>query len=183
MDEKLIAQVIAAESNFDAKAVSRKRALGLMQLLRETAAHYSVANVFDPAQNIDAGTHYLITGEKKFATNAAIAGMLTVMARTTITENGKTREKVTAFLVTPDLPGFGLTDVPSRGLTFDRIAKTIDRFTEVIGFDRYAVYVFDYGSPVGLRLDQAYGRATAFAATNKNAPTMEMISERCRTLA
>jgi soluble lytic murein transglycosylase-like protein len=59
VDEKVIAEVIAAESNFDAKAVSRKRALGLMQLLRETADHYAVANVFDPAQNIDAGTHYL----------------------------------------------------------------------------------------------------------------------------
>lgn len=59
VDEKLIAEVIAAESNFDAKAVSRKRALGLMQLLQTTAARYSVTNVFDPAQNIDAGTHYL----------------------------------------------------------------------------------------------------------------------------
>jgi soluble lytic murein transglycosylase-like protein len=59
MDERLIAQVIAAESNFNAKAVSRKRALGLMQLLRETATRYAVVNVFDPAQNIDAGTHYL----------------------------------------------------------------------------------------------------------------------------
>jgi Transglycosylase SLT domain len=59
VDEKLVAQVIAAESNFNSKAVSRKRALGLMQLLRETAARYSVVNVFDPAQNIEAGTHYL----------------------------------------------------------------------------------------------------------------------------
>jgi len=59
VDERLIAQVIAAESNFNVKAVSRKRALGLMQLLRETAVRYAVANVFDPAQNIDAGTHYL----------------------------------------------------------------------------------------------------------------------------
>ena len=59
VDEKLIARVIAAESNFDPKAVSRKRALGLMQLLPETAARYSVRNIFDPAQNIDAGTHYL----------------------------------------------------------------------------------------------------------------------------
>ena len=59
VDERLIAQVIAAESNFNARAVSRKRALGLMQLLRDTAARYAVANVFDPAQNIDAGTHYL----------------------------------------------------------------------------------------------------------------------------
>ena len=48
VDEKLITQVIAAESNFDAKAVSRKRALGLMQLLRETAARYSVVNVLTP---------------------------------------------------------------------------------------------------------------------------------------
>ncbi|MGC2329815.1 MAG: lytic transglycosylase domain-containing protein [Candidatus Acidiferrales bacterium] len=59
LNEKLIAEVIAAESNFNAKAVSRKQALGLMQLLRETAARYDVANIFDPAQNIEAGTHYL----------------------------------------------------------------------------------------------------------------------------
>jgi soluble lytic murein transglycosylase-like protein len=59
VNEKLVAQVIEAESNFNAKAVSRKQALGLMQLLRETAARYDVANIFDPAQNIEAGTHYL----------------------------------------------------------------------------------------------------------------------------
>jgi soluble lytic murein transglycosylase-like protein len=59
VDEGLIRQVIAAESNFNPRAVSRKRAQGLMQLLPTTAALYSVANIFDPAQNIDAGTHYL----------------------------------------------------------------------------------------------------------------------------
>jgi soluble lytic murein transglycosylase-like protein len=59
MDEKLITHVIAAESNFDPKAVSRKQALGLMQLLPSTAARYSVGNAFDPAQNIEGGTHYL----------------------------------------------------------------------------------------------------------------------------
>ena len=59
VDETLITQVIAAESNFNPRAVSRKRAQGLMQLLPTTAALYSVANIFDPAQNIDAGTHYL----------------------------------------------------------------------------------------------------------------------------
>ncbi|HXX20899.1 MAG TPA: lytic transglycosylase domain-containing protein [Candidatus Acidoferrum sp.] len=59
VDEKLISNVIAAESNFDPKAISRKHALGLMQLLPTTAKQYAVTNVFDPAQNIDAGTHYL----------------------------------------------------------------------------------------------------------------------------
>jgi soluble lytic murein transglycosylase-like protein len=80
VDEKLIAQVIEAESNFNAKAVSRKRALGLMQLLRETAARYGVANIFDPAQNIEAGTHYLkdllvrYRGNLRFALAAYNAG-------------------------------------------------------------------------------------------------------------
>ncbi len=59
VDEKLITHLIAVESNFNPRAVSRKRAQGLMQLIPETAARYSVANIFDPAQNIDAGTHYL----------------------------------------------------------------------------------------------------------------------------
>src|SRR5216117_749775 len=55
-------------------------------------------------------------------------------------------------IVAPDLPGFGLSDSPGQGATFDRIAQTIERFTEVIGFDRYALYVFDYGAPTGFRL-------------------------------
>jgi hypothetical protein len=59
LDEDLIARVIAMESNFNPRAVSRRQALGLMQLLPQTAAHYSVADIFDPAQNIDAGAHYL----------------------------------------------------------------------------------------------------------------------------
>jgi hypothetical protein len=59
VDESLITWVIAAESNFNPRAVSRRRAQGLMQLLPQTAALYAVGNIFDPAQNIDAGTHYL----------------------------------------------------------------------------------------------------------------------------
>src|SRR5438094_8380492 len=55
----------------------------------------------------------------------------------------------------PDLPGFGQSDMPERtkfSYTFDNIAGAIDRFTEVIGLDRFAIYVFDYGAPTGFRL-------------------------------
>jgi len=59
VDADLITSVIAAESNFDPKAVSKRNARGLMQLLPETAARFGVQNIFDPQENIDAGTHYL----------------------------------------------------------------------------------------------------------------------------
>ena len=59
VDADLITSVIAAESNFDPKAVSKKNARGLMQLLPETAVRFGVQNIFDPEENIDAGTHYL----------------------------------------------------------------------------------------------------------------------------
>src|SRR5262245_33048782 len=58
-------------------------------------------------------------------------------------------------IVAPDLPGFGQSDMPLRehfSYTFESVAAVIDRFTEVIGFDRFAMYVFDYGAPTGFRL-------------------------------
>ena len=74
-------------------------------------------------------------------------------------------------IVAPDLPGFGMSDMPNgRGHTFDGIAATIDRFTEVTGFDRYAVYVFDYGAPTGFRLAAKHPeRITAIISQNSNA--------------
>lgn len=73
VDEELINSVIAAESNFDPKAISRKNARGLMQLLPETAAHYGVQDIFDPKENIDAGTHYLSELLKQYNNDLALA--------------------------------------------------------------------------------------------------------------
>ncbi|MBV8567731.1 MAG: alpha/beta hydrolase [Methylobacteriaceae bacterium] len=73
-------------------------------------------------------------------------------------------------IIAPDLPGFGNSDVPEHGCTFERIAETIDRFTEIVGFDRYAVYVFDYGAPTGFRLAVKHpDRITAIVSQNGNA--------------
>jgi soluble lytic murein transglycosylase-like protein len=73
MDADLIASVIAVESNFDPKAVSRKNARGLMQLLPETAAQLGVKNIDDPAENIDAGTRYLRDLLQKYNNDLALA--------------------------------------------------------------------------------------------------------------
>jgi pimeloyl-ACP methyl ester carboxylesterase len=76
-------------------------------------------------------------------------------------------------IVAPDLPGFGQPDMPARDqftYTFDAIAGVIERFTEVVGFDRFAVYVFDYGAPVGFRLAVRHPeRITAIISQNGNA--------------
>ncbi len=78
-------------------------------------------------------------------------------------------------IVAPDLPGFGKSDMPDRAksgrrYTFDAIAETIDRFTDVVGFDRYAVYVFDYGAPTGFRLAVKHpDRIAAIISQNGNA--------------
>ena len=59
VDADLVFSVITAESNFNPSAVSRRGARGLMQLLPSTAARLGVKDIFDPGQNIDAGTRYL----------------------------------------------------------------------------------------------------------------------------
>jgi pimeloyl-ACP methyl ester carboxylesterase len=73
-------------------------------------------------------------------------------------------------IVAPDLPGFGNSDMPGPGHTFDRIADAIDGFTEIVGFDLYALYVFDYGAPTGFRLAvRRPDRITAIISQNGNA--------------
>jgi pimeloyl-ACP methyl ester carboxylesterase len=76
-------------------------------------------------------------------------------------------------VIAPDLPGFGQSDMPSRNqfkYTFDHTARIIDRFTEVVGFDRFALYVFDYGAPTGFRLATWHPeRITAIISQNGNA--------------
>src|SRR5215831_19775320 len=59
LDAELISSVVEVESNFNPKAISAKNARGLMQLLPETAVRFGVKDIFDPKENIDAGTHYL----------------------------------------------------------------------------------------------------------------------------
>ena len=76
-------------------------------------------------------------------------------------------------IVAPDLPGFGQSDMPPRTqfkYTFDNIARVIDRFTEVVEFNRFAVYVFDYGAPTGFRIATRHpDRITAIISQNGNA--------------
>ena len=74
-------------------------------------------------------------------------------------------------VIAPDLPGFGFT-VPAAGYAFSfaALAATVGRFTEVVGLPRFALYVFDYGAPVGLRLAVAHPeRVTAIVSQNGNA--------------
>ena len=76
-------------------------------------------------------------------------------------------------VVAPDLPGFGFSESPDRAqfrYTFDHVADVIDRFTAVAGLARYAIYVFDYGAPVGFRLATGHPeRITAIISQNGNA--------------
>jgi pimeloyl-ACP methyl ester carboxylesterase len=76
-------------------------------------------------------------------------------------------------VVAPDLPGFGFSDAPDRAAfnySFDRLAGVIGGFTEAVGLARFALYVFDYGAPVGFRLALAHPeRITAIVSQNGNA--------------
>jgi alkylation response protein AidB-like acyl-CoA dehydrogenase len=124
--------------------------------LSEPEVGSDAANVQTTARLSDDGSHWILNGEKKFATNAALAGMMTVMAKTPISDNGKTKEKVTAFIVTPDLPGFEIvspnrTKCGIRGtwqgtLRFTNMPVARDRVLGEVGKGlKVALSVLDYG--------------------------------------
>jgi pimeloyl-ACP methyl ester carboxylesterase len=76
-------------------------------------------------------------------------------------------------VIAPDLPGFGQTKAPPRGefdYSFDSLAEVLGGFVEAIGLNRYALYIFDYGAPTGLRLAMRHPeRVTAIITQNGNA--------------
>lgn len=76
-------------------------------------------------------------------------------------------------LIAPDLPGFGFTDVPAErhySWTFDALGQTLTAFVDALGLKRYALYVFDYGAPAGLRLALARPeRVSGLISQNGNA--------------
>ncbi|REE90720.1 alpha/beta fold hydrolase [Cupriavidus plantarum] len=76
-------------------------------------------------------------------------------------------------VISPDLPGFGFTEVPAAReyrYTFDNLATTLEAFVDTLGLQRYAMYVFDYGAPTGLRLAVAHPeRVTGLVSQNGNA--------------
>lgn len=76
-------------------------------------------------------------------------------------------------VIAPDLPGFGFTEVPAERnyqYTFDSLAATMEAFVQALKLEKYALYVFDYGAPTGLRLAAAHPeRVTALVSQNGNA--------------
>src|ERR1041385_199611 len=83
-------------------------------------------------------------------------------------------------VIAPDYPGFGFSDAPDRtqfNYTFGHLTEVMDGFPQAVGLKRYAMYIFDYGAPVGLRLALAHPeRITAIISQNGNA-YLEGLSE------
>jgi pimeloyl-ACP methyl ester carboxylesterase len=76
-------------------------------------------------------------------------------------------------VIAPDYPGYGQSDMPPMDkftYSFDNLARVVDKFTEAVGVTKYALYVQDYGAPIGFRLAAAHPeRVTAIVVQNGNA--------------
>ncbi len=76
-------------------------------------------------------------------------------------------------VIAPDLPGFGFSDAPDHKsflYTFDHLSEVIEKFTELVGLKKFAIYVFDYGAPVDFRLAVSHPeRISALISQNGNA--------------
>lgn len=124
--------------------------------LTEPEAGSDAANVQTHARLSDDGKHWILNGEKKFITNGAQAGMLTVMARTPVTIKGEIKDKVTAFIVTPDMPGFevvcpnrskcGIRGTWQATLKFTDMPVPVENILGELGRGlKVALTVLDYG--------------------------------------
>lgn len=83
-------------------------------------------------------------------------------------------------VIAPDLPGFGMTEQPARdkfAYNFENITNVIDRFTEVVGLTKFAIYVFDYGAPVGFRLAVRHPEKITAIVTQNGNTYLEGVSE------
>jgi pimeloyl-ACP methyl ester carboxylesterase len=130
----------------------------------------------------DTGTHYRtqdVDGLKIFYREAgAITAPSVLLLHGFPTSSHMFRDLIPLLaphfrVIAPDLPGFGFSDAPSTshfGYTFDRLTDVMERFTETLGLTRCAIYVFDYGAPVGLRLAIRHpDQITAIISQNGNA--------------
>ena len=123
--------------------------------------------------------HAVVEGHKIFYREAGPAGAPAVLLLHGFPSSSHQFRNLMPLLadryrvVAPDLPGFGFSDAPDRAkfaYTFDKLAGVIDGFTRAVGLARYAIYVFDYGAPVGFRLALAHPeRVTAIVSQNGNA--------------
>jgi len=115
------------------------------------AAGIKTRAIFDPVKNI-----YRITGQKQWTTNGSIAGILTVMAKTEIDTPKGRQDKITAFLVTPDMPGFrvsvaalekvGMRGTTTSNLAFDNMEVPAENVLGKLGAGlKIALTVLDYG--------------------------------------
>lgn len=128
VDPALVRAIIRAESNFDRRAVSRKGAQGLMQLMPGTAGRYAVSNAFDPAENIRGGVQYLrflqdrFPGQLHLAIAAYNAGEKAVVRHKGIPPYAETRQYVARVFRFYDRPGHMAVRTARAAAAADRTA-------------------------------------------------------------